>query len=50
MENNNKHPLVAYIENWEQFNQVIDKQINNTLVKLLVVTLLTGGLFTLVFA
>ncbi|WP_258101500.1 hypothetical protein [Marinoscillum pacificum] len=50
MENNSKHPLVAYIENWEQFNQVIDKQINNTLVKLLVVTLLTGGLFTLVFA
>lgn len=50
MENNSKHPLVAYIENWEQFNQVIDKQINNTLIKLLVVTLLTGGLFTLVFA
>lgn len=50
MENNSKHPLVAYIENWEQFNQVIDKQINNTLVKLLVVILLTGGLFTLVFA
>jgi len=50
MENNSKHPLVAYIENWEQFNQVIDKQNNMIMIKLLAITLLTGGIFTLIFA